>query len=196
MSSNTRNQLERWLKTIDVNGYVLDVGGSVQTLEGRVKSFSPKKYLIMDNGSEKGLHGKWIKPDIKWDISDPMSGNEFDNRFDQVFMIEVSEYIFDPYLALLNVRDMLKDDGIFYSSWHFIYCQHPPKGRDILRYTPDGVKFLLDKAGFKIVENIPRVLKDDFSKSTLMALITNEGMRGWKNFDNEVIGSLITARKI
>jgi len=190
MASNTRLQLNLWLKNIDVKGKILDIGGSVQTLEGRVKNFNPRKYLIMDNGSEKGLHDKWIEPDIKWDISDPMSGTKYDNKFDQIFMIEVSEYIFDPYLALLNVKDMLKKDGVFYSSWHFIYCQHPPKGKDILRYTPDGVEFLFKRAGFEILENVPRVSKVDFTEAWRI-----EGMRGWKDFDNRIIGNLIKAKK-
>ena len=178
----------------------MDIGGSVQTLEGRVKSFKPDEYVILDNGSEEKSHEKWNKPDIEYDINQEITIPKDDpyigwTNFDQIFMIEVSEYLYDPLQALKNINQLLKKGGVFYSSWHFLYCQHPPKGKDFLRYTPDAVEFLHKKAGFKIIEHIPRVLKDDFSKSTLMALITNEGMRGWKEFDNTIIGSIVKARK-
>ena len=192
--SNSRLQLENWLKQIDIKGSVLDIGGSVQTLEGRVKSFHPSKYLIMDNGSEKWSHEKWIEPDIKADICNIVKPDYGD--FDQIFMIEVSEYLINPNTALANIYALLKRGGEFYSSWHFICPQHPPKGKDILRYTPTGVERLLTEAGFEIVENIPRVMKDDFSKSAFMGMVANEGMRGWKDFDNTIIGSIVKARKL
>jgi len=55
MSSSSRQQLEAWLKTLEVRGRVLDIGGSANTLEGRVKIFEPKEYLIMDNNAEKNI---------------------------------------------------------------------------------------------------------------------------------------------
>jgi len=190
-------QLERWLSTIEVRGWVLDIGGSVQTLEGRVKVFNPTEYLIMDNGAEKDLHNKWIEPDIIFDICCPLGKenypiDEYGLHFDQIFMIEVSEYLINPFQALKNIYNMLNQGGEFYSSWHFLYPQHPPIGLDYLRYTPAGIEKLLTESGFKILENIPRRAEVvDFRK-----VWSAEKMRGWKDFDNSIVGNLIKAQKL
>jgi len=116
---------------------------------------------------------------------------KYKEHFDQLFMIEVSEYLFDPITALRNINELLKKGGLLYISFHFIYPQHSPKGLDYLRYTPAGAEKLLREAGFKIIENIPRVSKVDFTQAWNI-----EQMRGWKDFDNTIIGSLIKAQKI
>lgn len=117
---------------------------------------------------------------------------KYKEHFNNIFMIEVSEYLFEPLTALKNANRLLKKGGYFYSSWHFIYPQHPPKGLDYLRYTPAGVEKLLTEAGFKIIDHIPRTVE----RSNLEALWQSEQMRGWKGFDNNVIGSLVKAVKI
>lgn len=40
MSSNAREKLESWLKTIDVNGKVLDIGSSQLGIRKRLKSLN------------------------------------------------------------------------------------------------------------------------------------------------------------
>ena len=111
--------------------------------------------------------------------------------FENIFMIEVSEYLFDPLTAFRNINLLLKKNGILWLSTHFIYPQHPPKGLDYLRYTPAGVEKLLTEAGFEIVEHVPRVAENiDFTQAWSV-----EQMRGWKEFDNKIIGSLVKAKK-
>ena len=48
MASEMRMGLEKWLKTIDVEGTVIDFGGSQKELKGRTKSWNPKEYKIAD----------------------------------------------------------------------------------------------------------------------------------------------------
>ena len=64
MSSLSRQQLETWLKGIDVKGSILDIGGGQKSLEGRTKTFEPENYIVMDNTEE-------FKPDVNWDIPKP-----------------------------------------------------------------------------------------------------------------------------
>lgn len=183
--SYTREQLERWLKTIEVKGSVLDVGGSQNPIKGRTKTWEVDDYKILDLEQPH----KGDKPDIVADIQDDwVTGRQVDN----VFCIEVSEYWHDPIRALRNMNDFLKDGGILYISFHFIYPLHPPIGLDHLRYTPAGVEKLLTESGFEIIDHIPRVTE----RSNLEALWSAEQMRGWKGFDNNVIGSLVKAVKI
>ena len=201
MASSSRIQLEQYLKTLEVKGRVCDIGGSVQSLKGRVKTFNPTEYLIMDNGSEKGLHEKWTEPDIEWDICEYIDfqdgccdaefhkDGKYGDYFDQVFMIEVSEYLTDPIQALENVYSLLKDGGEFVISYHTVYSEHPPEGKDIFRYTPGGMELLLKNAGFEIVEHQLRTATSDY----LTLFYNAEGCRG-KNHNNTT-GGIVRARK-
>lgn len=202
MSSYNRIQLEKWLKTIDVAGSCLDIGGSQNPIEERTKSWNCDNYKILDL---KQPHECKREPDITWDINErPITGLRFEKEFDKItnkdyqiipfdniFFIEVSEYIWNPIDVLRNIHDLLKKDGLFYSSWHFIHPQHPPIGLDYLRYTSAGVEKLLKETDFEILEDISRRTQ----LIDLRELWASEQMKGWKEFDNTIIGSLIKAKK-
>lgn len=192
--SNTRIQLENWLKTIDVKGSVLDIGGAQHNIKGRTNSWNVDDYKVLD--LEQPHQGE--QPDIIFDIN---SRNEIDGAgvgclerpewgYDNIFCIEVMEYISNPLDALLNMNELLKESGLLYISFHFIYPEHLPVGTDMLRYTPSGVVKLLEEAGFEVIENIPRTSKVNFAEAWSI-----EGMRGWKDFNTSIIGNLIKARK-
>jgi len=114
--------------------------------------------------------------------------------FDVAFCIEISEYWFNPLQALKNINYFLKKGGIAYISFHFVYMIHPPKGLDMLRYTPDGCEKILKETGFEIVEHIPRMANSNF----LALYYGNDKMRGIKDgsVNHNVIGSIIKAKKI
>jgi SAM-dependent methyltransferase len=195
MISNTRNQLERWLKTIEIDGnHIADIGAAQNTLKGRTKTWNPDSYVIFDlEQPHETRVNDWVRLDIQKDKITKKS--IYYHGFDTVFMLEVSEYLFDPLSALKNVNNLLEKDGLFYSSWHLLYPRHKPLGLDYLRYTPEGAERLLRETGFDIIENIPRIIKDDESIGELDCVYGREGMRGWRDFDISDIGSLITARK-
>jgi len=53
--SHYRNQLEEYLKTLDIKAdRVLDVGGASNPVKSRVSSWNVKEYKIVDNGLEDG----------------------------------------------------------------------------------------------------------------------------------------------
>jgi len=192
MSSSSRIALENWLSTLSVEGKVLDIGGSVQTLEGRVKSFTPSEYLIMDNGAEKDSHEKWNEPDIEENIQSCGSEKiaKYKDYFDQIFMIEVSEYLINPLMAVTNAHFMLKKGGRFYSSYHQLYPKHQPEGTDYLRYTDWGVTKLHKLAGFKDIKITPRYAENDLS-----GFYRAERMRGMKGIEHNIIGYMVEATK-
>lgn len=186
MSSYSRQQLEEYLKTLEINcKRVCDIGGSANPVKNRVKSWEVKQYDIVDNENEKTLHEKWTQPTIyadinkRWDIT---------NYYDVVFMIEVSEYLYDPYQALKNIYKMLKKGGKAYISFHFIYPIHQPVENDYLRYTPKWIEKVSNEIGFsecKIKErkfNIP----DTFRQLTAI-----EGMRPAKNMSHNMQGFIV-----
>jgi len=183
MSSNTRKQLENWLKTIDVNGTVLDVGGVTWPVKGRTKSWDVTDYKILDYCEEK----RGTKADYIEDINHPIS---IMSQFNIVFCLEVMEYIWSPMTALINIKRFLKPNGILYISFHFLFPHHHPAVSDCLRYTRSGVEKLLKETGFGIEEIVPR--------TTVVPDILKEFCEAESkiyNYPSE-IGYLIKAKKL
>lgn len=72
MSSYSRQQLEAWLKNIDVKAKrVLDCGGSQLPVKGRTKSWEVKTYKILDL---QNPHENKVSPDIVADINVDLGG--------------------------------------------------------------------------------------------------------------------------
>jgi len=205
-----RNQLEDWLKTIDVKAdKVLDVGGGSNPVKGRTKSWDVKQYLILDNELEDMKQ----KPDIVGDIQDTMVVSQIipelyispppeeiykEKQFDIIFCLEVAEYLWEPWRALCNMYDLLKKGGILYISFPFIYPHHAPEGHDYLRYTRWGALKLLEEAGFKIKSEFPRVQNDEVHGygQRIQDWFSREGMHPSRSYPwHNEIGYLFEAVK-
>ena len=198
--SYTRQQLEEWIKTIDVKAdRVLDIGGSQLPIKGRTKNWDVKEYKILDL---KQPHESKKKPNIVCDIQKSISSNlavqEYslnENRFDIIFCIEVSEYWWNPATALNNIMFLSKKGCILYISFHFIYPMHNPKGKDCLRYTRWGVEKLLKEASFEIEEIIPRLARN--GKDLIKWFVSEEGMRPCQTYNGHTeVGYLVKAKKV
>lgn len=172
MSSNSRKQLEAWLNNIEVTGNILDIGGSQNPIFNRIKFDKNTKFTIMDLAQP---HENKQQPDIVADINE-LYEKRNEQKYDVVFMIEVSEYLYDPMRAFQNVWYELKKDGVFYLSTHWLYGYHNPKGFDYLRYSKDGIEKLLKDAGFEIEYVKPRFMSDH-SRNLLYSFYKSEGMR-------------------
>ncbi len=207
MSSYTRIQLEEWLKTIEiVDGYVLDVGGSQQGVVKRLKDTAiwSKNYAVLDLEEP---HQKKEKVDLVCDLNHPEKGIKVNNpdfigdtgkNFDNVFCLEVMEYIWNSVAALKMINYLMKKGGTLYISFHFIYPVHNPVEDDCIRHTPRGAVKLLEETGFEIVEHKERVFgcEEGISLGYYSNLMSNEGMRPAKDYHkHHVIGSLIKAIK-
>lgn len=192
MSSYTRQQLEAWIKDISIQGgRVLDIGGSQKPLYGRLAKFEPKRYDILDLEVPHILEKE---PELVGDIQE-ICGNDFDktNYYDKVFCIEVSEYWYNPLQALININSFLKQGGLLYISFHFIYPIHNPTNSDYLRYTPEGCYKLLTEAGFEAVSSTVRIAEH---AGYLKDWFTLEKMRPAKNTPHDYVGMMISAKKL
>src|SRR3990167_1270406 len=150
MASNTRKQLEAWLKTLDVEGRVVDIGGITWPVEGRTKSWKVSKYDIVD---VKKTH-KNREAEYAYDLNylTPLWAK---SGYDVAFCLEVMQFVWNPYYVIENIADNLRKGGLLYISTHLSFPQH--KGTDCLRYTRLGICKLLEGAGFKIKEIVPLV---------------------------------------
>ena len=115
---------------------------------------------------------------------------KYKNSFDIAFCLEVSEYWYNPYQALKNIKSFLKPGGILYLSTHQIYPVHNPVEFDFTRYTKNGIIKLLEETGFKIEQMIPRKVKGG---EYLMQFYAINGMKYNKDTDHFESGYLIKA---
>lgn len=205
MSSYYRQQLEEYLKTVDVKAdRVLGVGDAQQLTKGRTKSWEVGEYKILDlEQPHKAEH----KVDIMWDlnlfVADYINWNKFNkepgdntayaNYFDTIFCLEVAEYLYNPLEAMYNLSYWLKPGGILYISFPFCYPVHQPIEDDMLRYTRRGATKLLEESGFEILEITPRTVK----VASLRALYAAEKMRAAKDYPyHDEVGVIIKAKKL
>lgn len=195
MSSFSRQQLEKWLKTIYLpkGARILDVGGSQNPIKGRVIPYDENhKFTILDL---ENPHETKQKPDIIADIQNdfelPICQTGYE-EYDVAFCIEVSEYWYNPLQALKNINRLLKKGGILYISFHFIYEIHNPLMYDYLRYTPRGAERLLNEAGFEVKEVVYRQFQYPIKAREIFQF---EGMRGLREL-SDIQGCLIKALKI
>ncbi len=201
--SNYRDQLESYLKTLDIKtDRVLDVGGASNPIKGRTKSWEVKDCAIVDNKTENV-----DEPDIFFDIGEPLKENGFIIQSEEggaffgnpeaniIFCLEVMEYIYDPVRASKNLNNLLKEDGILYITFPFIYSIHQPVEADYMRYTKQGAIKLLSKAGFKILDIIPRTMTPE-GQALMRQFRIAEGMHAAKKIVHNELGWIIKCQKL
>lgn len=85
-------------------------------------------------------------------------GKEFpfkNNSFDFLYHTEVLEHIIDPTLFLNECNRVLKDNGSMFFSVPFQARYHYIPF-DYYRYTPSGLRYILENSGFYDIEIIER----------------------------------------
>ena len=185
-----RDQLEAWLKTIDVDAKsVCDVGGAQLPVRGRVKSWNVEKYEIRDLAKphqKDATVTDYIIDNIE------LGGIQYGPQYDVVFCLEVMEYVLNPRQVIQNLFDMMRSEGILYISFPFVYPNHNPDGADMLRYTKYAVGELLTDAGFEIDMITPRLAR---SPEALTAFYHSDGMHPVRDETIAHTGYLVQAHK-
>ena len=75
----------------------------------------------------------------------------FDNEtFDSVFSSEVFEHIFELEKTLIEINRVMKKGGFALFTVPFVWDEHE-KPFDFGRYSSFGIKYLLEKNGFKVI---------------------------------------------
>lgn len=127
-----------------VYGKVLDFGCGNKTFK---KCFDYEEYIGVDI-EESGHSHKNEQIDIYYDGKKiPFS----DNYFDSIFTSEVLEHVFNIDEILNELNRVLKCKGNIVLSIPFSWDEHE-QPYDCARYTTFGIKYLLEKHGFKIVK--------------------------------------------
>jgi SAM-dependent methyltransferase len=73
------------------------------------------------------------------------------SAFDYIILNEVLEHIFEPEELIGNVYSLLKPNGLLLITVPFVWDEHE-KPYDYGRYTSFGLKYLISKKGFEIID--------------------------------------------
>ena len=87
-------------------------------------------------------------PDFQCDLSEEIKTINTDllNKFDVIVCLAVLEHVYNPFIAVNNIRSMLKKNGLLFGYVPFLYHYHAPKDlefQDYYRFTKDALSYLL-----------------------------------------------------
>lgn len=127
-----------------IKGDMLDVGCGQKPYE---KLFNSSRYIGLELDTIENRKNK--KADYFYD------GTTFpfqDNEFDSVIANEVFEHVFNLDNFLREIYRVLKPGGILLTTVPFVWDEHE-QPYDFARYTSFGLRHLLEKSGFEIIEH-------------------------------------------
>ena len=125
---------EKILQEIRPEDSVLDIGMAMRDKHVQIKSKILETLDVNDFGDY---------PDIICDICSDISGLE--KKYDKIICLAILEHVYDPFLAVKNLKKMLKDDGIIYGYVPYLFYYHAPKDlkfQDYFRFSKDALAYL------------------------------------------------------
>jgi SAM-dependent methyltransferase len=145
--SGLKNKISRYSSR--VQGRVLDFGCGSKPYEGLFTSC--QEYVGVDIEKSGHNHAD-SKVDYYWDgITLPFE----DACFDTCVSFEVFEHVFEPQIALAEIRRVLRPGGLLLITTPFAYGEHEIP-YDFARYTSYGLRHIVAKAGF-VVEAVEKI---------------------------------------
>jgi SAM-dependent methyltransferase len=135
-----------------ITGRTLDVGCGTKPYE---KYFSSSEYIGLEIDST--IHREVTKADVFYD------GKKFpfnNNEFDSIITNQVFEHVFNPDDFLSEINRVLKKEGYLLMTVPFVWDEHE-QPFDFARYSSLGIKSVIEKKGFEIVEQ--KKIASDFS---------------------------------
>jgi SAM-dependent methyltransferase len=141
----TRKELFKHISSFShlVKGRVLDIGCGQKPY---YNLFSTYEYIGLEVDTPENRKNK--KADVFYDgkrIPFP------DSYFDWCISTEVFEHVFNPEEFLSEAYRVLKPGGGLLMTCPFVWDEHE-QPYDFARYSSFGIKFLLEKHGFRVVE--------------------------------------------
>ena len=126
-----------------VSGRVLDVGCGNKPYE---KLFKCSRYVGLEIDSPQNRNNK--KADFFYDgTTFPFKNSEFDS----IVVNEVLEHVFKPSDFLSEINRVLKPNGMLLLTVPFCWDEHE-QPNDYARYSSFGLKSLVERAGFSLIE--------------------------------------------
>ena len=143
---NNEDFRKRIVEDINIDDDVLDIGKGMRDKFENIKSKNITTVDVNDFGDY---------PDIIYDIcSDP--DETLLKKFDKIICLAVLEHVYDPFLAVKNIKLMLKENGVLYGYVPYLFYYHAPhslKFQDYFRFSKDALSYLFKD--FKSIEIFP-----------------------------------------
>lgn len=139
--------LKKYMKKAStyIKGICLDIGSGNSPYK---KYLKVDKYISVDKEDTQAVTYKKNEHKINADAKNlPFNSNYTDS----VLLNQVLEHIDEYEKVLKEINKVLKKDGVFVISVPFIYNIHA-EPNDYFRFSEYGLKFLLKKYNFKIIE--------------------------------------------
>lgn len=202
MGSYYKQQLNDWKRTLNVKANVVfDIGGAQDPIKGMTKSWDVLDYKIIDLDEPHVLKEK---PDFTHDMNQPIYDevfnssigsmpNSYKDSVDIIFMLGVMDYVINPNIALANVHDLLRKDGIAWVEFPFVYPIHNPVDDEGCRYSEGCIRRLAKQAGLTIEEIIYKRPKP--GNNLLLQFYAEDAMRAAKGVDHNVTGYIVRMRR-
>ena len=137
---------KRIVEDINIDDDVLDIGKGMRDKFENIKSKNITTVDVNDFGDY---------PDIIYDIcSDP--DETLLKKFDKIVCLAVLEHVYDPFLAVKNIKLMLKENGVLYGYVPYLFYYHAPRSlkfQDYFRFSKDALSYLFKD--FKSIEIFP-----------------------------------------
>jgi len=142
---NKKDFRDQILNEINPKDHVLDVGMAMRDKHKNIKADIVETLDVNDFGDY---------PDIICDICSDITGLE--KKYNKIICIAILEHVYNPSAAVINLKNMLKDNGIIYGYVPYLYQYHAPndlKFQDYFRFSKDALAYLFKD--FKEVELFP-----------------------------------------
>lgn len=121
------------MNNLKIDGNILDLGSSKNI--NNVSNYLRSKKKFYAN--------QIINDDDEFQIDLEQYPNKINEKFDNILLMNVLEHIKNYKNCLLNINDLLNENGNFYGSTPFIFYIHPSPN-DYFRYTK---QFLVETIG-------------------------------------------------
>ncbi|MCR4321040.1 MAG: class I SAM-dependent methyltransferase [Candidatus Brocadiaceae bacterium] len=127
-----------------ISGKTLDIGCGQKPYE---KLFNSSRYVGLEIETLENKKNK--RADCFYD------GKTFpfrDDEFESVIVSEVFEHVFNPDDFLNEIHRVLKPGGTLLITVPFVWDEHE-QPNDYARYTSFGLRHILEKSGFEVIEH-------------------------------------------
>ncbi len=133
---------ERILNNLNSDEFILDIGKGMREKFSKIKS---KNIETLDVNQYEDY------PDIIFDLCDKLD-DSLHEKYDKIICLAILEHVYNPFLAVDNIKKMLKKNGTVYGYVPYLNYYHAPndlKFQDYFRFSKDALTYL-----FKDFSNI------------------------------------------
>ena len=131
---NKDNFRDRIVEEIKKDDEILDIG---KGMRDKYKNINCKKKEILNKDTSDDA-------DIVFDLCQDLD-NTLMNKYDEIICLAILEHVYNPFLAVNNLKLMLRENGLIFGYVPYLYFYHAPKDlkfQDFFRFSKDALAYL------------------------------------------------------